>query len=1721
MESSAEMMRASPTTSIDVVSSMLRTLDKLVVSTTHNSMRRMREDEVGTVARARRRAAAEEEDSGDGSVSRYSTSETARVIKAIVSVASDLAARDAVVGQLSSRSQALSAISLETIAGDVADSDSTVAMVPQSRLDSYRGMPVSGVRVAPLPERISGTMKATIAQVTAAAYNSAEDYDIASTSSTAMHPLSADFHSHPLLFRMEHDVSVCDGRRRAADANAGADDGTRVDFNVEFTIVHRAAVNFSTSASADDIVRRVECVDGEYGSKPVEPACSSDVPQNVKCNGTAQSFVIDCNRVHQPSCRLPSEFDDGTGLPVQLSACTAVRYDELSTVCECDLCGLVEASRRYRRQLLGQRRLAGTDVDDLEIVVMSEYVVMDFVNIVGAMDSLDANALKKAELVVMFFGGVLFLAVGCLVLADTIHRYRSAIFQKEKVQMQRRRSMTIVDMSRGAVPISENHAMSFHKGVGPRSLSVITPHDAMFSTEEEVSIGKYVEFVSYFFPGTFSGDSTFNRLGRELMGHQMINLIFNQLNFFDRAVSALDLLSTMCMSTFLIALLLDVQYPSDDGTCGTYNSNEKCIGEKSIFDSEESKCEWHSTDTAEGCLWKEPELSLFTLVSMIIIVIVLTGPGYALIDFVFDGVLRAPTPSETKLANQTADSLKRFLGGMANRRKSGAAVNVDAASALSIPDDASDSRNSKKGRRQGVFAVSTKTDNISTTNNDGDGDGDGVENDASLIPMSGRRHSRRRSSIDIKQLDMSMNMPSEFDIAYRIACEFAVENNCSTTRLIKMLDRTAIRKGRRTHERTNGDGVPVAVEGTMEDVHADMIMSAFTELDVDLSQTLDYIDLSSVDEVHSVYQLLRNMETELIDHRKQLVAEGQKALEGGSGLQSFSSTRYQKVDLFNAQWGLLPANEAPSSELRMHVQPRDRFFIGRSVGRAFMRAKAAIGALSKLPEHHAGPMIVSLFTQDMLGLDTSHAGVFGRKHENDFQQKRAIHPWTKYVVFVMMILLNAFLVTVCLAYAADKGVAWQKTWVVMASIKVCFDVFIKRFMVSVILLFSVPNLISKDVEIVKETVMRNGAKLVRGVQKRPYHFKQFSASDYIFSSSLVAQQMPHLLESKFILMHRDALPEPVVQARKRRETQAIINAGNASSHMLMMSVLSLVLYFGTLDPNIQKLCVHIIPSLAMCVIAGMLMVIGNSSTLIFLIVVACGMSFGPSLYRRIKTYIFRLKNGLPLRESEFRKRIGRRGRSSQLSSDGDKELHSARKRLKATVTALINEDFSDEDVLSEGEEEEYFGQHKPSVGAGDGASAREYADGKQRDASLSVSRTPSLSPHLSPSPSQTGIGNGSSIGEAPRMPPQPEKTVSKHDMLMVDNIKAMEAVADAASNRKNELERADAAKRLKDRLGRKSHIRSRPSYIKGKSSMPMNVQQEQQSLRGFRQDKSSSDEDDAVQEVLRRVSHRRMSRFEVRRASSVQMAAAISASSQVAEAALKADLAADADKHRQLLASRISAKLRSSAFSDGSEDGSDADVDVPDDDADVGVEAIVPGNFTARTFTNVSPETGANAAEVSNRSTLAAAPMKVSYKNVMAAGGGNDDDDDVVDQEEVGSESNVSSETFNEEGSLVSSGESSDNDALQDVQRLGLGVETGREWFGDKFVAPVAKRGRNEETGGVQDVRGSLTHGSVDQALVSTHDGRAARLAASNSFVDSDESSDDDSALASSEDVSS
>ena len=44
-----------------------------------------------------------------------------------------------------------------------------------------------------------------------------------------------------------------------------------------------------------------------------------------------------------------------------------------------------------------------------------------------------------------------------------------------------------------------------------------------FATKEEISLGKMVEYVSSFFPGTFSNHRLSDRFWTELMNHQMIN----------------------------------------------------------------------------------------------------------------------------------------------------------------------------------------------------------------------------------------------------------------------------------------------------------------------------------------------------------------------------------------------------------------------------------------------------------------------------------------------------------------------------------------------------------------------------------------------------------------------------------------------------------------------------------------------------------------------------------------------------------------------------------------------------------------------------------------------------------------------------------------------------------------------------------------------------------------------------------------------------------------------------------------------------------------------------------------------------------------------------------------------------------------------------------------------------------------------------------------------
>eukprot|EP01032_Pedospumella_encystans_P012590 gene12590-14558_t len=145
-----------------------------------------------------------------------------------------------------------------------------------------------------------------------------------------------------------------------------------------------------------------------------------------------------------------------------------------------------------------------------------------------------------------------------------------------------------------------------------------------------------------------------------------------------RIVTGVQLLSTQTMLMFLLAMLYDVQSPSDDGTCSAHATEDSCLNRKSVFDSTVSYCQWQLADdlSSASCLYRDPVFSLKVILYISVIVAILTAVISYPSDIIFD-LLSAPVADDAKAAAQ--DSAIKALGRRVSnvaRRASNAAMSA-------------------------------------------------------------------------------------------------------------------------------------------------------------------------------------------------------------------------------------------------------------------------------------------------------------------------------------------------------------------------------------------------------------------------------------------------------------------------------------------------------------------------------------------------------------------------------------------------------------------------------------------------------------------------------------------------------------------------------------------------------------------------------------------------------------------------------------------------------------------------------------------------------------------------------------------------------------------------------------------------------------------------------------------------------------------------------------
>ena len=580
---------------------------------------------------------------------------------------------------------------------------------------------------------------------------------------------------------------------------------------------------------------------------------------------------------------------------------------------------------------------------------------------------------------------------------------------------------------------------------------------------------------------------------------------------------------------------------------------------------------------------------------IILLVVVFTAPVYAMLNFIFDRVLKAPTIRQVDHENSVLVMMKRFVVGMGQDIRNSIAtlgrrggINM-AMRQNDVSGDSVSGRGSFAGSMSSapgsmaIFGSLMQQGRRSLSGSSEEGkDGSTMASDMSMMPTA-------------HFLMGTKSAPREFKISLRVGVEAALEKlkidlntQIAFARHLHIQHRMENDAERRLYRaRMNEDlsegGLREQVARRMSFMGGKVSASSSSDL-IAFDLTKSYVP----ENLTNLFMLMmKELETEMAMYRRTL-------------------TLQQKED-FDCQWGIW--GQTGSSRFnRAGYKARPADFAPKKVAHALIMAQKKADGIAVMPDHHAGAELISLFCSDMLG-DNPAGRTFEEKFKSEFRSTLVLTFEFKVAVAVFIGFLNLFFVYGSMQYAVQntKGNAdesWQKTWLIACVLKAVFDIFVKRLAQSVVIQYVVPNIILEEVRTIKFYLRKAARRLAH--RNANFRLNKFSATDYTFSSAILAKNLPHLVESKIILMYRDVVPERVQQAVNRKRT----GVTTTFLQTMTLTLSTLMLHFGTLPEPVKKVFVHFIPSFFFTMAIWLLSLVDDKPVLFSLVVSALVLLIG-------------------------------------------------------------------------------------------------------------------------------------------------------------------------------------------------------------------------------------------------------------------------------------------------------------------------------------------------------------------------------------------------------------------------------------------------------------------------------------------------------------------------------
>jgi hypothetical protein len=400
---------------------------------------------------------------------------------------------------------------------------------------------------------------------------------------------------------------------------------------VLFRLVHFHPVSFSET---DTIIenKTTHCRRGEKHFHNL--SCSSGDIFTHTCNG-AETFdlVTLCPTTsYLPECLATAGGEAILSDQVNSSQCRLVNYSATSLYCLCNISLSFNDLSGSRRLSLARRSGAHT------VVALGKYQKSQLQTTAYSVTDISARDLTHSVEVLVMFALMWFVIPVVVFALSYLNESSKSTSQNRRhstapipEQIPRRRSRT----RRSSVEVSGATAYSY--------------------------LLKYIDSV---IPVIFQPrQSLWSYVSHEILEHHRylnIFLLRSKQSEKMRFITAFQMLTVQSMLIFLLSIFFDLQYPAhaNAGTCGHYLTEEGCLSETSIFESDESICRWVSITSSNSTLQSSPSLtesgycrestvkvSLKVMVIMVLFISATAAPINYLIDSLVD-ILAAPSSDD-------------------------------------------------------------------------------------------------------------------------------------------------------------------------------------------------------------------------------------------------------------------------------------------------------------------------------------------------------------------------------------------------------------------------------------------------------------------------------------------------------------------------------------------------------------------------------------------------------------------------------------------------------------------------------------------------------------------------------------------------------------------------------------------------------------------------------------------------------------------------------------------------------------------------------------------------------------------------------------------------------------------------------------------------------------------------------------------------------------------